>query len=224
MAYLRNLLTQDKLYLLAHHTFGRRDDIVDTCIPQPEISKIHASIEWNGQYWQVRDLSSNGTWLDERKLTSRADTPLKTAQVLNFANQPHNRWRIENLDAPCNLLLGLNDNTTTEPLSTVHLLPNSEAPLGALYLCTARKQWVLVPFDSDDDANETIVNAYDTIELGEFQWRLLPYAPQQETQLLMTDQGRVADCEFHFDVSLCEEHIQLCLEHNGERVDLKSVV
>lgn len=223
MAYLRNLQTNDRLYLLTHHTFGRRSDSVDTFIDQPEISKIHAVIEWNGHAWEIRDLGRNGTWIDQQKISAAKNTPLKTGQIVNFANQAQNSWKVENLDAPGNLLLGLNDCSISKQLSHYHLLPNSTAPIAALFLCDTRGQWIL---ESNTDNyingsnNETVINHNDHIALGDYKWRLFLNTEQQQTLDITEKQSNIDQVAFHFDVSLDEEHTQLKLGHQYETIDL----
>lgn len=224
MAYLRNLQTNEKLYLLTHHTFGRRDGAVDTCILQPEISKIHAVIEWSGEQWEIRDLGRNGTWLDQKKLPTAQNSALKIGQIINFSNQKQNDWQVENLDKPTNLLLGLNDYSTTEAFNHYHLLPDNTEPLAALFLCSNRGQWVLETrsgsTDSQNENNERIIVNSDTIEVGRHQWKLFLNAEQQQTVDLLDNQANAENCEFQFEVSLDEEHTQLSLQYQNDTVKL----
>lgn len=218
MAYLRNLLTGETVYLLNHHTFGRRLETVDTCIPYPEISQIHAVIEWNGRQWEIRDLGRNGTWLNQKKLPSASSVVLEIGHRINFANQPNHEWQIECVAKPANILLGLNEQTSTQPITQYHLLPDIHNPVAALYQCSRRGQWILEPLNSSDvsiDINETSVNPGDEIELGECRWRLVINGEQQHTVDLTNHQHTSENCEFEFDVSLDEEHIELTLKYQG---------
>jgi len=223
MAYLRNLQTNDKLHLLTHHTFGRRSDSVDTFIDQLEISKIHAVTEWNGQAWEIRNLGRNGTWVNQQKIPDAKNTALKTGQIINFANQPQNDWRVENLDAPSNLLLGLNDCSITEQLSYYHLLPNSTTPMAALYLCGTRGQWILESHTDNyknNGSNETVISHNDYIVIGDYKWQLFLNTEQQQTLDVIDKQTNIDHIAFNFDVSLDEEHTQLKLDHQYETIDL----
>jgi hypothetical protein len=223
MAYLRNLQTNEKLHLLSHHTFGRRSDSVDTFIDQPEISKIHAVIEWNSQSWEIRDLGRNGTWLDQQKLPAAKNIQLRTGQIINFSNQKNNSWKVENTDAPANLLLGLNNCSITEQLSHYHLLPNSTAPIAAIFFCDTRGEWILESNTDDyinDSCNETIISHNSHIAIGDYKWKLFLNAEQQPTLDIIDQQSSIDQVAFHFDVSLDEEHTQLKLGHQYETIDL----
>jgi len=64
MAVLINKQTQQKCLLQSHHSFGRLEHSVNTCISNAYVSKVHAFIEWNESHWLLRDVSSNGTWVN----------------------------------------------------------------------------------------------------------------------------------------------------------------
>ena len=68
MATLINNQTQQSCLLQPHHSFGRLQSSVNTLISDAYISKVHAFIEWNDEHWLLRDVSSNGTWLNGSKL------------------------------------------------------------------------------------------------------------------------------------------------------------
>lgn len=224
MAYLRNLQSDEKLYLLTHHTFGRHSEALDTCIRSPEISRIHAAIEWSGEHWQIRDLGRNGTWLDQHKLAAAENCTLKLQQTINFANHPQNNWYVENLDAPCNLLLGKNSDSATQALSSYHLLPNSEKPLAALSFSNIRGEWLLEmlspTFNSSEESEVVIIASHGFIELNHYQWQLFLNTEQTQTLAQINQQARAEDCKFHFEVSLDEEHTQLTICNQSEKISL----
>ena len=223
MAYLRNLHTNEKLYLLNHHIFGRHNGAVDTAISQPDVSKIHASIKWSGQHWQLCDLSRNGTWLDKKRLPPADSIALKIGQLISFANLSQQSWRVESLDSPRNLLVGLNDCSTTTTLSHYHLIPNDDKPLAAIFLCHTRGQWVLEKragnCSNNDDEHETLITNNDTIEFGQYKWQLFLDSEQQTLERL-NNKANSKQCEFLFEVSLDEEHTQLSLQYCNDKIDL----
>lgn len=222
MAYLRNVQSDEKLYLQAHHTFGRHSDSVDTVLPQAPISKIHSVIEWNSQHWHIRDLSRNGTWLDQQKLAKAEKTPLQIGQTINFGHQSDTNWVVENLDPPCNLLIGLNAASHTEALSHYHLLPDTQQPLAALFYCNVRGQWLfeLRSAHATDEEEQTVIPANGRIQVGEQAWQLFLNHEQAPTVELVYQPPKVEDCAFQFDVSLDEEHTQLQLHHGSTTIDL----
>lgn len=224
MAHLRNIQTNNKLYLLNHHTFGRRREMVDTFISQLEISNIHAVVKWTGEHWYICDLGRNGTWLDNQKLPTGKNTPLKKGQTITFANQSQHKWIVESINEPQNLLLGLNENSTTKILEPYHLIPDENTPMAALYLCQKRKQWVLDKYNTTtsnyDDNNEKILSTNDTIEFGQYQWQVILNQEQQQTIDLTNNETNVSYCNFLFNVSLDEEHTELSLQYQDKKIAL----
>lgn len=224
MAYLRNVLTKERHYLQDHHTFGRRKETVDTAILQPEISKIHAVISWNGDGWEIRDLSRNGTWLDDKKLPPSVNTGLMKGQIICFSGADKNSWEVEDLSPPGNMLIGLNADSPTQTLSSYHLLPDSEMPQAALYFCQTRHQWILERRNTESLVSETpeevVIRANQPVVFANYQWSLFLINRDAPTQEISSEKTHVKDCLFDFDVSLNEEHISLRVEHESTAVDL----
>lgn len=224
MAYLINTQTNEKQYLLSHHTFGRRDELVDTCIGKPEVSKIHAVIEWAGQEWHIRSFGRNGTWVNGHRLKPTENHVLKVGQTVHFSDPRQNGWLIENLTPPCDLLVGLNEQSNTQSLSHYHLLPSDEEPLVALFFCSIRRSWVLEHRSTfagaDNEDSIILVDTNDTVEFADYQWRLFLIDNEPQTVDMSEQPSNVNHCAFNFDVSLDEEHVQLCLEHKGQPIDL----
>lgn len=223
MAYLLNTHTNKKQYLLNHHTFGRRSEVVDTYIDKPEISKIHAVIEWTDQKWHIRNFGRNNTWVDQKKLEPTHSQTLKIGQTIRFADPQFEGWVIKNLDPPCDLLIGLNEYSITQNLSHFTLLPNEEAPLAALFFCQVSKQWLLEGRNNlsteQDKSDVGLIDNQQTVSLEHFQWRMMLINDEPQTVNLSPHPFSPHQCTFNFDVSLDEEHIQLNLDQQGETID-----
>jgi len=76
---------------------------VDTFIDNPYISRRHLSIEWNGQHWQVKDLSRNGTWINAKRIASGDHFPLAVGDVVQLAGEDGVALTVEDLSPPCDL-------------------------------------------------------------------------------------------------------------------------
>ncbi|MFC6978150.1 FHA domain-containing protein [Microbulbifer taiwanensis] len=107
MACLQHPDRDQPVYLMAHHTIGRRQGAVDTRITSAEISGIHAAIQWTGSHWNIRDLSRNGTWVNGQQLVPAKNYPLQQGDQIAFGRVGNPLWIVENLDAPENLLIDL---------------------------------------------------------------------------------------------------------------------
>lgn len=223
MAYLRSGETQEKQYLLTHHTFGRRSEAVDTLIKRPEISKVHAVIEWSGREWQIRDLSRNGTWVGNQKLNPVQNRALKPDDIIHFAGAGQNSWIVEDLTPPSDLLIGLNEKSSTETLCAYHLLPNSDNPMAALFFCNSRERWVLETLypctDTDETNCEVLLTPGEVITLGCYKWQLHLISTEPRTADLTRQSTDINQCVFNFEISLDEEHTRLNLQYRGNKAD-----
>ena len=86
MAAILNLNDKDQVlsYLNACHCFGRSPTNVDTIINALEVSRIHAVVEWSNEQWVIRDISNNGTWINNKKLIKDRAHALKTGDKIFF--------------------------------------------------------------------------------------------------------------------------------------------
>ena len=69
---------------------GREKEKVDICLDESSVSKIHAVInERNGVYYLSDQNSSNGTFLNNRRLEKMEDYRLNSSDEIKFANQEY---------------------------------------------------------------------------------------------------------------------------------------
>lgn len=69
----------------------------DLVVDEPRISSRHATIEWIGPHWRIRDLGSrNGTSLNQRRI--HAPKTIREGDVIRFAGI--SGWRVEELGVP----------------------------------------------------------------------------------------------------------------------------
>jgi hypothetical protein len=81
-----------KLIPLAGRALIGRSRGCSVTIDDPRASAEHAVISWSGEQWEIRDLgSSNGTWVDGRRLAVGQRTPLRLDSRLGFGSAD-DRW------------------------------------------------------------------------------------------------------------------------------------
>ena len=97
MAILINTQTQQHCLLQSHHSFGRFKSSVNTFVSEAVISKVHAFIEWHGEYWLLRDVSSNGTWLNDKKLAGDKVAQLNVGDTIAFASKSGYSFEVQDL-------------------------------------------------------------------------------------------------------------------------------
>ncbi|MCV6613476.1 MAG: FHA domain-containing protein [Cellvibrionaceae bacterium] len=204
-------------HLLPHHTFGRRADKVDTHLSDPQVSKIHASIEWDGRDWLLKDLSLNGVWLDGEKITAQQAYPLKPGQLIQFVS-PELRFKVQDLSPPGSYLVPGDSGQPIVALQKLHLLPDEDSPLAALQLCNDSHQWQLDIFA--DEGEPINLQHGQIIELGDRHWTLQLSENTTSPTLVMDKDQALDNYCFVFNTSADEENTGLSLSKGQKQVDL----
>lgn len=226
MAYFNHMEMEPKCYLQAHHAFGRLPSQVDTCIRGPQISRIHAVIEWQHQAWHLRDLSLNGSLLNGKKLKPAQNYQLKVGDLIQFADTRHPGIAIADLSMPCNLLIPLDSqgrqtSVNAIELSSYHLLPNDQEPELALFYCVERGRWCVESGHPEHGlALIEPLEHGDVIRCGSQQWQLFITQADSATLTLSEIPHLFSDLQFIFDLSLDEETTHLRLYDGGGLMDL----
>lgn len=104
MACLINSSTDEVIYLLFHHRFGRLSSAVDTLISDPAISRIHLVIEYQHGQWVALDLSRNGLWINQSRVEQHERHPLKVGDVIAFGETTASQFIFADDAPPADLL------------------------------------------------------------------------------------------------------------------------
>lgn len=223
MAFLRHPNTGEIIPLHSHHTIGRREESVDTLINRDDVSKIHAVISWNGNYWTLRCLSTNGTWLNNTRLERDVATKLTAGQSINFSGPNTETWLIEDIAPPKDLLIPLDNSENIITLDNYHLLPNEDEAVASCYFCSKTEAWLLDSHKHSANASPQILEHDALINVGYTEWRVFLAEKFNPTKRANTLKNTVSDYRWHFDVSLDEESVKISLKqadrtvHLGER-------
>ena len=220
MACLQHPDREQPVYLMAHHTIGRRQGAADTRITSAEVSGIHAAIQWTGTHWNIRDLSRNGTWLNKQQMVPAKNYTLQIGDQIAFGRATNPVWIVENLDAPENLLIDL-ESGEAQSLEQYHLLPDERDPLASLHYSPITGQWLYeLTANSNDSDNAVAVRHGDRIDCGVHSWTLFLADNQGATKELSLQQLSITDFDLRFSVSHHEEHVQLQLRQNDIKLAL----
>ncbi len=69
---------------------GKREGEVDGCIKEPTVSRIHARVRKEGDSFFLEDMnSSNGTWINEKRLEYRQKELLKPQDRIRFGEEEY---------------------------------------------------------------------------------------------------------------------------------------
>jgi len=222
MAFIAEQHTQNIHFLKAHTTLGRLVSSVDIVVERPEVSKIHALIEWNDNHWTIKDLSSNGTWLNGQKLSRNQAVEIHLGDSIQLASNQGVSFQVQELGVPKDILLPVHQNLNPAiVLDVYNLLPNEESPVASLVYNAPLHHWQLENLVKAD-ASIKLVEDNEVITIGDHDWRLQTSAQVAATAQLAESSSSVTDTHFHFDVSQDEETTKLKLMLNGNSADLKA--
>ncbi|WP_440874668.1 FHA domain-containing protein [Thalassotalea sp. PLHSN55] len=222
MATLLNKHNQQSSLLQSHHSFGRLQCSVNTNISDPYISKVHAFIEWNGEHWLLRDVSSNGTWLNGNKLAREQIAHLKKDDVITFASKSANAFQVLDINPPCDCLIPIAHNSKAIELEYFHLLPSKEAQPMVLSFNNQTYSWWQEILD--DNLSQSVTSAelsdQEILTVDGLSWQLQINRAVADTQILRPTVTSLDDIRFTFNTSLDEESTQLFMQTGGENIDL----
>ncbi|MCM2678441.1 FHA domain-containing protein [Echinimonas agarilytica] len=219
MAHIRNIQTGETIYLHVHHIFGRQANGVNTCIQSASISKIHAVIEWNGQQWQIRDLSRNGTWLESNRVELNQRMPLRQGKVISMAAPYGPQYIVEDLSPPCNLLIPESDAPVLQ-LDAHTLVTINNDPAFVFSLCPDTNEWFAEPLAGDSSERQGPYQNGQRIVWGDLAWTLFVVDPMLQTQDNMTQSTTLHDAFFEFNLSADEESTQLAINTGEHLIEL----
>ncbi len=202
MALLENKYTGKRLLLRSSHVFGRRQDIVDTCLSSPDISQMHASLRYDGARWVIVDHSKNGTWLNGSLLPTGVPRELTLNSEIRFGVEHTQSWQVLDLARPVASLLPLQPVGDPIALEGVHVLPDEDNPDQTLF-ATGQGHWLC----ESRNGVRTLMDG-DILESDGRSWQFFMPGDYQLTRDAglrreLTDQ----DLVFVFRVSLDEEHV-----------------
>lgn len=203
MATLRNIASGSELTLRARVTIGRGAR-ADVRLAGSGCSKEHATIQWDGSEWSLRDVGSrNGTRVNGNLLLGQS-WRLVPGDELTFGD-PDERWLWLEAAAPRAAAVRA-DGTTTYADGTMLLLPDERAPSASLYLKDGR--WEL-----DYRGSVRAVEDGETVQVAGHYYRLELPCPEPSLGRTRTVAGErsVRDARIELRPSLDEEFVAVNL-------------
>ena len=204
MAVIRNLQTNKQVILMANHIIGRHPITSHLVLSNPKASRIHANIGWDGAKWILQDNSSNGTFVNNKRMKSKSSCQLQVNDKLSFVNTDENVWQVEDLSPPSFMLLPESENSEPIILEDLTVLPNEDSPQLTVYR-SSENQWFC---ESSDGIWQLSDGA--RLQVDEQVWRFVEGTACDET---IKNVERIAiklnQISAKFNVSQNEEHVFL---------------
>ncbi|XPF94430.1 FHA domain-containing protein [Colwellia sp. RE-S-Sl-9] len=222
MAVIINNRTKQRCILQSHHSFGRLKSSVNTFISDAVISKVHAFIEWNEQHWLLRDVSSNGTWLNGTKLARDQVAQLAVGDEITFASKTGCAFEVYDVNPPCDCLVPVEHNSDAIELEYFHLLPCKKSHQMVLSYNNQTYSWWQEILD--DNLGKPIttseLNDQEYLDIDGLTWQLQINRTIADTQLLRPSVTSLDELTFVFQTSLDEESTHVFMQSGEEEIDL----
>jgi hypothetical protein len=215
VAILRNSATQRKIFLRTHHVFGRGRS-ADTVLDNLDASQLHATVCWNGRFWELRDHSRNGTLVDGTRHRNAQGMELHVGSIIGFGLGDTCTWSVDDLSAPSNLLWPVGHNAPPIALGLSNLLPQGKDAEVSIH-CSAQGQWIYTAAQGSwalEDGDKVRFNNQD--------WCFIQMAEVASTldAVASGHAPRPSRPTLYFNVSLDEEHVHLQVRDTHYQLDL----
>ena len=193
-------LTGSTYLLGAHHLVGR-SRAMHTTLRSATVSAQHIALLWDGAVWSVRELgSSNGTWLDGRRLAAGEIAPLSRGSVLQLGGPAEQLTVIDDgPPVPC----AAHDGTILEGNADLLAIPSIENPVAVVHF-DPELGW-MASIGPDDRP----VRDGETLVVDGQPWRLSLPQPLPSTVEARRPPVSAVDLSLHFGVSRDEEHVEV---------------
>ncbi len=215
MAKLLNTQTNEQTLLRSQHIFGRHTASSHTILENPEASRLHASIMWNGTFWMLQDTSSNGTYLNDEALMSGTKIRLKQGDVIKFGALNACGWVLQNDDEPKSLLCPINKNQVPIELDGMLVLPDPASPELTIYQLP-NEEWVC-----ENHSGLIKLTSGTKVSTNSDSWYFVDANTFEKTQQA-THKGQESSLpiKVQFTVSKNEEHVSMSVTVGNIKLDL----
>jgi len=221
MAIILNLENQKQTltYLNAYHCIGRSTTNVDTVINSPEVSRTHAIIEWTNEQWFIRDISNNGTWLNNQKLIKDQPYKIKVGDTIFLTKVESHGFMVKDIAPPQNMLLYTDEDPIF--LTDYNILPSKQQPEIALFYVPSKDQWYK-EFMDDATGKAFPVTNLDLVLFNNKNWQLKLNINSENTIHLAKPKLLAHQIKYRFNLSQDEENTELNITTEDGEFSLSS--
>lgn len=215
------------IFLSQYHTVGRMRHVVDTELSHQAVSRHHAIIEWRNQHWLVTDISTNGTWVDGKRIQSNQHFPIAAGVCLQFGSGFAERFVVIDDSAPRDSLCRHSPNAFDRlpeqfpqhiiSLAQYQVLPDLERPELVVY--KGHNGWWVE--DALNFNGSRMLRDRELLTLGQERWQLRLAEHSEKTTPVGDKQALLEQFRMEFLVSQDEENIRLNVIQANSHFDLK---
>jgi hypothetical protein len=202
MGVLLNLETGQRCRVFGRSLVGRspRSDIR---LCGAKASMDHATINWDGACWTLKDLSRNGTRINDMLLNNGQRWRIALGDTIVFGD-PSERWSWFDDTPPCAAASCREQDLRIEGPEGVILLPDETAPRASL--CLRGDHWEL-----DVGGTTRTVQDGDVVRVADLSYELELPCIDPETSATRTYQHELSirASRVHFQVSQDEEYVSI---------------
>ncbi len=214
MAILINERTGISEILQPQHIFGRHPT-ASTKLNNPEASRTHAVVIWDGECWMFQDTSSNGSFINGHYQTKGSKVHLEQGDRVQFGSLHSDEWYVKEITPPQSLLLPLTPGLPTIHLKSLIVLPSEDNPEVSIYQ-SSNGAWVC-----ESSTGEYELKMGDRVGSGDRQWKFIDAKACIKTNIIhANDAHQPPSMSFSFNVSQNEEHVSLSFIQGESVIDL----
>jgi hypothetical protein len=215
VAYLKNTESGDENFLFGRHIVGKLPES-NTILSCADSSPIHAIINWRNGSWQIKDISTKGTYINGIKMTPTSQCRIQRGDEIKFGNINGAIWTLLNEDPPQSMLIPISPNLPAIVLSDkVVALPSTEKPFAVL----SKSRYGYWICESPEKTHE--LKSGDLVGDRHNQWQFVDWNFFEEFEEFNIEKSKKTEyVSFLFNVSQDEEHVSLTLQVGEQKISL----
>ncbi len=193
------------IHLRAFHLFGRSQDC-HTQLSSHDVSRVHCVLLWQDGKWLVQDKSTNGVWLNGKRLTKDQLTPLREQDQVSLSSKQGESFTLLSAQAPNDVLLSVDQPNIMLTRPFTKLAENY-----CVYF--DHGFWHLDALIESDWITRKLFDG-DTLYIAGHHYRLQASQLEEVTSPNLPHVTTLDDLTFTLHVSADEEEIQLMVDDN----------
>jgi hypothetical protein len=213
MAFLRRRADGKRIPVPSRLVVGRAPSCtlrLDSSLASSE----HASLSWNGEAWELRDLGSkNGTYLDKERVEPGRVLEVSRGDMITFGDRAE-EWDLQDAGAPELLAVDLESNALIPSEAGLLALPSADQLEASVF---RSGEGTFVVESADGDVRD--VESEEVVRTASGAYRL--FLPVESEGTPMVERAHLAEIALRFEVSRDEEHVGITVLHRNRRIALE---